>query len=78
MMPAELLELIEPALTSLAAEHGVDDLSRVLEDPVYVDICPPSLQLPGGPQWKRIQPVRHEGPQPAPGEALPAAASRLP
>jgi UDP:flavonoid glycosyltransferase YjiC (YdhE family) len=78
MMPAELLELIEPALGSLAAEHGVDDLSRVLEDPVYVDICPPSLQLPGGPQWKRIQPVRHEDPQPAPGEALPAAASRLP
>jgi len=78
MMPAELFELAKPALASLAAEHGVNDLSRVIEEPVYVDICPPSLQLPGGPEWKRIQPVRHEDPQAAPGEQLPAAASELP
>ena len=78
MMPAELLELVEPALRSLAAEHGVDDLGRVLEDPVYVDICPPGLQLPGGPEWTRIQRVRHEDPVPGPGERLPGAAGRLP
>ena len=78
MMPAELLDLIEPAFESLAAEHGVDGLSGVLEGSVYVDICPPGLQLPGGPDWKRIQPLRHEDPQPAPGEELPAAAVGLP
>jgi MGT family glycosyltransferase len=53
-------------------------VSRVLEDPVYVDICPPGLQLPGGPRWKRIQRVRHEDPFPAPGERLPPGAERLP
>jgi UDP:flavonoid glycosyltransferase YjiC (YdhE family) len=78
MMPAELLDLVEPAYESLAAEHGVTGLSGVVDESVYVDICPPGLQLPGGPDWKRIQPVRHEDPQPAPGEELPAAAAGLP
>jgi MGT family glycosyltransferase len=70
MMPAELLALVEPAVDALAAEHGVKlRLAELIDETVYVDVCPPGLQLPGGPAWKRIQPVRHEDPEPEPSEA---------
>jgi UDP:flavonoid glycosyltransferase YjiC (YdhE family) len=79
MMPAEMLVLIEPAVEALGAEHGVTGvLAGLLDETVYVDICPPGLQLPGGPEWKRIQPVRHEDPRPGPGEELDGALDRLP
>ena len=77
-MPAELFDLVVPAVAELAAEHGVTDLRRVLHEPLYIDICPPSLQLPGAREWKRVQRVRHEDLEPGPGEGLPDAVERLP
>jgi UDP:flavonoid glycosyltransferase YjiC (YdhE family) len=79
MMPAEMLALVEPAVEALAAEHGVTGtLAGLLDETPYVDICPPGLQLPGGPAWKLIQPLRHEDPQPGAGEGLGGALDRLP
>jgi UDP:flavonoid glycosyltransferase YjiC (YdhE family) len=80
MMPAELTALVEPAVAALAAEHGVGGgiMADALESSVYVDICPPGLQLPGGPAWKRVQPMRHQDPEPAPDGRLYDAIGRLP
>ena len=78
MIPVELVELVLPAIQALANEHGVRDLGRVIDEAPYIDICPPSLQLPGEKAWTRIVPVRHEDPEPVPGEELPAAVERLP
>jgi UDP:flavonoid glycosyltransferase YjiC (YdhE family) len=77
-MPAELIELTEPAVERLAAELGVHDVAEAVRDALYVDICPPGLQLPGEPAWTRIQPLRHEDPEPGPDERLPDAFDRLP
>lgn len=78
MMPAELLELVAPAASALAREHGVAlDLGAAIRDSIYVDICPPGLQLPGGPPWQRVQPLRHEDPA-ADDAGLAAALDRLP
>jgi UDP:flavonoid glycosyltransferase YjiC (YdhE family) len=79
MMPGELLALVEPAVEALAAEHGVGAIiADALAKSVYVDICPPGLQLPEGPAWKRVQPMRYEDPQPGPDARVDCAIGALP
>ena len=78
MMPAELLDLVAPAAVALAAEHGIGlDLAETVRASVYVDICPPSLQLPGGPPWRRGWIRRHADPEPGADPEIAAALARL-
>jgi UDP:flavonoid glycosyltransferase YjiC (YdhE family) len=79
MMPQELLALVEPAVEALSTEHGVSGIiANALAKSIYVDICPPGLQLPEGPAWQQVQPMRYEDPQAAPDARLDGAIGAFP
>ncbi|WP_345633155.1 glycosyltransferase [Rugosimonospora acidiphila] len=70
-----LWDLMFPALTAVAAEFGVEITDpRTLDEP-YIDICPPSLQLPGFAQEVQHLPTRPIAWNP-PGSLPPAVLAR--
>jgi UDP:flavonoid glycosyltransferase YjiC (YdhE family) len=65
--PRQLIEMVVPAIQSLAGEL----FDAAPPDPgstPYVDICPPGLQMGNDLYWNDIRPLRHEDP---PGDSLP-------
>jgi UDP:flavonoid glycosyltransferase YjiC (YdhE family) len=66
--PRQLIEIVVPAIQSLAREFFDVEAPEPGALP-YVDICPPGLQLSPDLFWNDIRPLRHEDP---PGDELPA------
>ncbi|HKS53132.1 MAG TPA: glycosyltransferase [Pseudonocardiaceae bacterium] len=78
---AALRDLLAPGFAQLCQEWQVSELATGTAGPTpstYLDICPPSLRIDGGPVWLQIQPLRPAAGEPAPGERLPEALAALP
>jgi len=70
-LPANWMALQAQAVDALYAEHGIDAGAAVAKDTLYLDIVPPSWHPNGDAFYARVQPLRSEPVDPAPGEALP-------
>lgn len=67
---AEWMALLVPALDALYAEKGIDAGAAVVLDGLYLDIVPPSWKSNGDSFHARVQPLRPEPADLAPGQHL--------
>jgi UDP:flavonoid glycosyltransferase YjiC (YdhE family) len=73
-----LWEAFSPAIDQLYRTWRAPGTAEAVRQAIYLDICPPSLQLPGERVWPRTQPVRPTLGQPTGEERLPDAVYALP
>ena len=77
MLPTELFDLTT-ALEPLYDRWGVAHLASDRAAATYLDICPPSLHLPGPTPWPNVQALRPSIVQPVNDQRLPEEMAALP
>lgn len=78
MPPPKVWQPFAQAVERLAGEWHLTGISQALRQARYLHVCPPSLQSPADPIWRKVVPLRHSAGLPVEGDALPSALDALP